>query len=458
MTAAVRRLVPLLALLALVSCGRPRPVRVVLVTLDTLRYDTLVGRAGAEPAMPHLLARAREGALFERFYAATSVTQPSHASMLTALHPWEHGVTRNGQTLEARFTTVPELLREAGFETGAVVASFPVAGRFGFAQGFDRFDDDFTEAPVTDRRWEGHAVPEDRFYSLAGTVTDRALALLDADGGDREGGAKSQFFWFHYFDPHDPYGDTGGGPEYAPPRAFRAIEKGRDPAPLLRRFRAAYEEDARFLDRELERLLARLDADAERYETHVVVASDHGESFGEGGAIAHGLRLTEEQIRVPLVILSPRLEPGNRPTVTGSVDVARTLLSLAGVESPGEPWSRARDLAGGGSPGRADGSPARVGALGMRRTFGDRRVVELRTDGSRHPIEGLEFYVVDPEGAVFRGDGSGLEETPPDVPETTARRVVELFAAFEERVAAGGGPPSLDPEAERALRALGYVQ
>ena len=77
----------------------------------------------------------------------------------------------------------------------------------------------------------------------------------------------------------------------------------------------------------------------------MVIAADHGESFGEGGAVAHGLRLTDEQIRVPLVILSPRVAAGVRGDVAGSVDVAATLLSLAGVESPGEPWSGARDLA-----------------------------------------------------------------------------------------------------------------
>ena len=189
---AARRFAPALAaVLVLAACGRERPERVVLVTVDTLRYDALVGRDGAEPAMPHLLERARGGALFERFYAATSVTQPSHASMLTALQPWEHGVTRNGQVLEERFATVAEVLREAGFATGAVVASFPVAARFGFAQGFDVFSDDFTEHPVAQRRWEGHDVPGDRFYSLAGTVTDRALEIPSTGSGAARPAASS---------------------------------------------------------------------------------------------------------------------------------------------------------------------------------------------------------------------------------------------------------------------------
>lgn len=465
-----RRRAPAAALLAgfalaAAGCREPRPVRVVLVTLDTLRHDSLApaGAAGGEPAMPLLAERAgRAGVRFERFYAATSVTQPSHASMLTALHPWEHGVVSNGQVLPESVLTVPEALREAGFATAAVVASFPVASRFGFGQGFDSFSEEFTEHPVANRRWEGHRVPEDRFYSLADTITDRALAALDAlAGAERSGGgpARGQFLWVHYFDPHDPYGDAGGGPQYAPPRAFHLIEQGGDPAPLLAKFRSAYDGDVAFLDRHLDRLLARLEADAERYETHVVLASDHGESFGEGGAIAHGMRLTEEQIRVPLVILSPRLEPGVEDRPAGSVDVAPTLLSLAGVAAGGEPWSRARDLAApadGAGEGRR-GSPARAGALGMRRTVRNPRIVELRTDGTRHSLQEPEFYAVDREGRLFRGNGAGLAEAPPGADPAAAERVVALFAAFERAVETGAAPAADDPEALEGLRALGYV-
>jgi arylsulfatase A-like enzyme len=449
--------------LAALGCREPRPVRVVLVTLDTVRLDCLLppqpaaAAPGAEAeggsGMPLLFARARSGALFERFYAATSVTQPSHASMLTALHPWEHGVVSNGQVLPESVVIVPEVLREAGFATAAVVASFPVASRFGFGQGFDSFYEEFTEDPVADRRWEGHDVPEDRFYSLADTVTDRALERLDELDGSAGGESASQFLWVHYFDAHDPYGDTGEGPRHAVPRALTLIEQGKDVGPLLVELRRAYDRDVAFLDRHLDRLLARLEADAGRFETHVVIASDHGESFGEGGALAHGMRLTEEQIRVPLVILSPRLPPGVRPDVAGSVDVARTLLALAGVAA-GEPWTRARDLAA-GLAGPAERGAA--GALGMRRTFWTKNPTELRTDGTVHSLSEPLFYAVDRSGRVFRGNGRGLSETPPEAGAETVRGVERLFALFEERIAGGTAPAAADDETLEALRALGYV-
>lgn len=122
------------------GCSRPAPkrVRVVLVTLETLRYDVFAGGA-LRPAMPRLLERARHGTRFTHFYAATSTTEPSHATMFTELHPWQHGVVCNGEVLDRRVRTIAEVLREVGFETRAVVASHPLAAEFGFARGFDAF-------------------------------------------------------------------------------------------------------------------------------------------------------------------------------------------------------------------------------------------------------------------------------------------------------------------------------
>ncbi len=105
--------------------------------------------AGKPSTMPHLERWAEQATVFERFYAATAATQPSHASMFTGLQPWQHGVTGNRLHLGDHHVTVAERLHEVGFATAAVVASLPVTRRFGFGQGFDHFDDELVagEAP-----------------------------------------------------------------------------------------------------------------------------------------------------------------------------------------------------------------------------------------------------------------------------------------------------------------------
>lgn len=213
-------------LATLMACRQPHRVRVVLITLDTLRYDSFAGAQGGGSSMPRLASWAENATIFTRFYASTASTQPSHASMLTGLQPWQHGVSRNGMQLIEAHQTVTETLRDEGFATSAVVASFPVSRRFGFGQGFEHFDDRFVTGEVTKGEWldaaeQTEADVSDRpqlgdpFYSLADHIGARALAEIDAATAER------QFFWFHFFDPHAPYGNTAGRPTISPPSVLR---------------------------------------------------------------------------------------------------------------------------------------------------------------------------------------------------------------------------------------------
>ncbi|NNL68019.1 MAG: sulfatase [Myxococcales bacterium] len=414
-----------------------RAVRVVLVTLDTLRADALA-------SMPRLAARAESGRRFPNAFAASPATQPTHASLFTGLHPWQHGVSRNGLVLDDAYLTVAERLKAAGFTTAAVVSSFPLLPRFGFAQGFDvfahRFDRDLG-APT----WQGAAVAE-RFYQTAGPVSDDALRLLAQAEGPR------QFFWFHYFDPHEPYGDAAG--KGIPLRALLSTRRS-EPAQLAERLgiaRKLYARDLRHLDEQLERVFRALEARSDHFETHVIVTADHGESFGEAGALGHGGRVTREQIQVPLLLFSPRAPAGVDPSVAGSVDVGRTLLVFAGVAPDG---ADAADPFGGRDLSR----PAEAGhtrALGMRVTGLAAFDLELAGEAPDAPA-GPRFFLAT-EGRLLGGHaGAVFEEDDPERP-LDAAEVRRSFAGFEAALAEISAVEDLDPETREGLRALGYVE
>ncbi len=435
-----RRLASLASLAAvglLSSCDRAEPrERVVLITLDTLRWDRF-----DHETMPNLARRAFGSTVFEHSYSATSSTQPTHASLFTGLHPWQHGVLRNGGVMDAELVTVAELLRDAGFHTAAVVASFPLHSRFGFSQGFDVYDDDFGEADRA-RRWSGQEVL-DGFYDLATAVADSAIALIDAAP------QRDQFFWFHFYDPHPPYGDSRGAGEALPmERLRRAVESAPAEVPgLLRRARQLYDVDVRYMDEAIEKILERLDRDAGRFETHIVVTADHGESFGEGGSIGHGKRLIPSQIRVPLVLISPQLEPGTRQDPTGSVDVAATLLALAGLPIP--PGSFGRDLRGARSH---DGEPV----CGMRRTFA-KPYRDVRIGGEAVIVDAPNFYCVE-DGRLYIGDAHAVTEAEGRDPGARGSRLRERFRSFAAEAARRPMREHLDADTQRALEALGYVR
>lgn len=427
--------------------------RVVLITLDTLRYDSFSDVDGNPTEMPRLAAWAQDAAVFDRYYSAAPSTQPSHSSMFTGLQPWEHGVAHNGLVLDNAYQTVAEHLKNAGFTTSAVIASLPVGERFGYAQGFDRFLEDFETGKLNvswrravdkaeDVREDGAEPDPETFFNLGDIITDRAVAEIDAATGPR------QFFWFHYFDPHAPWGDTGDERALGPLYVERQIEEKRDVDGVLRRARRLYDQDVDALDRQMERILSRLDQDASEIPTHIILVADHGESFGEDGSLGHGRRLTTWQLHVPLLIRSPKVEPGRRQDVVGSIDIAATLLALAGVdvELPRSRPAIARDLT---SP------PSRPGrAFGMRRPFGNTGIRELRTDGERYPLRGNLFFMVDENGNLVRGNGRRSENV---ADEATAEELRNLFGDLEAQLARRSAEKVDDEDTRRGLEALGYT-
>ncbi len=428
------------------AAERAERTRVVLITVDTLRFDSL--RPG-DPAslMPLTAARAEKGHQFSRFFASTSITQPTHVSIFTGLHPWEHGVSRNGQLLDPSFTTVAEILKRSGFETAAVVASFPLASRFGFAQGFDEysenFQSDFRRRKVWENEWE---VPRGQFFSTADQITELALGAIDGANGPK------QFFWFHYFDPHAPYGDSEGEGIVHLQIRKRIERGGAGLEEMLQETRQLYWADVAYLDRALERVLVRLDEDAGSFATHVFIVSDHGESLGEESSIGHGMRITDHQIRIPAIILSPTLEPAVRTQVASSIDVAKTLLSLAGVPAP-ESGMGGRDL--------TDRTARSPGALGMRKTFASDPPEDLRLDGQKYPLPPYLFYAVDSEGHVFRGNSSGLFAESSAAPGGDTWReddLLRLFSGLEMQLESNVSIDETGIDVERALEALGYVR
>ena len=325
-------LVALLAVaLLLPGCGTPAeaPPNVLLVVVDTLGASHL-GSYGAEvdggdePYTPHTDRLAESGVRFERAYSAAPWTQPSVASLFTSQMPSRHGLTSLRGTLDDEADTLAERFEAAGYSTHAIVSHFLLGEEYGFRQGFGALD----ATSVT-----GHAGSSSR------AVTDRALEWLDAHPG-------GPFFLFvHYFDPHFLYQDrrgfdyTGG---YAGPldaeMSIRELREKRDEmsAEDVAYLVALYREEIAVTDREIGRLLERVEAGGS--ETVVVLTSDHGEEFMEHGWIGHTRALWDEHIHVPLLVSFPGVvAPRVVVTPVSLLDLAPTLAELAGIE-PGADW------------------------------------------------------------------------------------------------------------------------
>ncbi|MGH9381269.1 MAG: sulfatase-like hydrolase/transferase [Thermoanaerobaculia bacterium] len=387
----------------------PRVGNLLLITIDTLRADALGFAGNPEAATPVLDRLAARGAVFSNAHAHAVITLPSHASILTGLHPYEHGIRNNsGFVLPEGIPTAATLLAAEGFATGAFVGAFPLDARFGLARGFDIYDDRYPEGSHTAEN--AFTMAERR----GDEVVRAALEWWQAHAGER------RFLWVHLFDPHAPY---------RPPEPFASRFPGRP-----------YHGEVAAVDSFLAPLLEP-HLEGEEEPTLIVFTADHGEGLGDHGESTHGLFAYEPTLRVPLVLWAPGLAPVRSGVWARHVDLLPTMLEAAGVDAAvelpgrslfGDPTAERTTYFEALSPNLDRGWAPLRGAIAN-----GRKLISL-------PLP--ELYDLEADPAESR---NLFEEERERV-----RRLARLLP--EESVwPPRGGPVSA--EVERALRSLGYL-
>lgn len=328
--AVLRRASPLLVLLLLAAC-RPPPPSVVLISIDTLRADHLGAYGYGPPTSPRLDALAREGVLFETAVAAAPSTLPSHASIFTSLSPHRHGASFAARRpLAESVLTLAEVLKGAGYRTGAFHDGGQIVPELGLGQGFEVY----------------RPIGQDRLAPVA------AAGLAWLDGLKRQ---EPFFLFLHTYETHLPYtpaaadlalfepepytGFLGKGVGHKEMRTVKNQGLPLSPADQTHVV-ASYDAEIHSMDRALGELLEALQARGRLTDTLVVVTSDHGEEFGEHGTWAwHSHTLYEELLRVPLVLRLPADTAGSVsdvriPELARGIDLAPTVLDVLGLPIP----------------------------------------------------------------------------------------------------------------------------
>lgn len=154
----------------------PHQGPIVLISADGLSNAALPAYGGQPGRTPGIDALALDAVVFERAYTHSPEVLPAHASLLTGQLPPDHGVRDDaGFTLSDGARTMPELLRNRGFNTGAAVSSYLLRRESGTAQGFSFFDAEL-DAP------DGLPSPVERGGSL---TLDAAMRWLRTQDGQR---------------------------------------------------------------------------------------------------------------------------------------------------------------------------------------------------------------------------------------------------------------------------------
>ena len=430
----------------------PAPANLLLVSLDTTRADHLSAYGYARDTTPVLRELAAAGTRFAQAYAAAATTAPSHATLFTSLYPLAHGIVRNGLELRPAELTLAEILRERGYATAAFVSSFVLDARFGFAQGFELYDDDFDPGQASfpaGHEWRDQEIPGG-FDRRADETTRRTVEWL-ATGRDP---ARPFFLFVHYFDPHAPM---------SPPEPYAARFAPEPGAPRLDLRISRYDGEIAFVDEQIGALLDALARAGLDERTLVAVTADHGEGLLQHGQMAHGVHLYDEAVRVPLLLRWPGVVPAGRvvETPVALVDLAPTLLELLGVpaqERGFQGGSLARALAEGGAL-----DPERPVHL-QRRHYDGEQVGDEWVEGDLYGVrQGRWKYLESGDGsrrelydlAEDPGETVNLEASHP----AEARRLAAGIARWKAASRRGGeAPKDLTGSEREGLRALGYVE
>ncbi|MPZ17832.1 MAG: sulfatase-like hydrolase/transferase [Luteitalea sp.] len=341
-------------------------LNIISIVTDDQAYWAMGASGNREIRTPNMDRLAREGARFVNAFVSTPVCSPSRASFLTGLYSTQLGITDwispqeadAGLGLPPGAVTWPEIVRQHGYAT-ALVGKWHLGTKpqfhprmrgfdhfFGFLEGGNQPMNPTLEVDGTTQTLKG-ALPD--------LLTDDAIRFVETN--------RSQPFalLLHFRAPHRPFAPV--------PEQDRAAVDGLDPSipqvpgldvEQVKEATLEYYASIHSIDRNLGRLLEKLEQLQLNDKTIVLFTSDHGYNLGHHGLWSKGNafwmaggvhgptrpNMFEESIRVPLLIRWPGVvEAGTQidARVT-QVDTLASVLGMLGMSLPDGLRQEGRDF------------------------------------------------------------------------------------------------------------------
>jgi arylsulfatase A-like enzyme len=331
---------------------------VLLVTIDSLRFDHLSCYGYARDTSPNIDKLATAGTLFSEAISSGGGTPSAFPSILaSALPPINYNERK---TIMQHHTTLAEVLRKSGYSTAAFNSNPFLTRLYGYNKGVDKFEEGWDTPKIwVIREWLVERVLsrgpsksllqflakldkyfESIYFTLGGHPTFPA-EQISAQAISWLSSQKSNFFlWLHYMSVHNPY---------MPPQKYirqlnatpvsrhkmstlwrkLAIDpKTLSPAEMLT-VNDLYDASIKYVDDAIGQLLDK--AGKKLKNTIIIITGDHGDEFGEHGKAGH-MTLYDGIVHVPLIISGPGIEAGDIvKEQVGLIDLAPTIIDLIGL-------------------------------------------------------------------------------------------------------------------------------
>jgi len=284
------------------------PGNILIIAIDAMRADRLGVAGYARPPghslTPTLDALARRGARFTHVWAQAPNTPRSFPSLVTSRYPseiaWQKQSLNYSNLLPSNHTFF-EPLAASGLRPIGIFSHFFFTADRGISKGFAEWSDDGAKS-----------IADSNKDIASPRIVPRVIARLHqaAQTGERF------VLWTHLFEPHSSYMEH---PEF--PTSLSGVQG----------LEEKYDYEIAFADLWAGKIIAALEETKLDRNTTVVVFGDHGEAWGEHKRYFHGQDLTEEQLRVPLLIVVPGQKPVVVDDEVGLIDLGPTLVDLVGA-------------------------------------------------------------------------------------------------------------------------------
>jgi hypothetical protein len=334
-----------------------RPTNVIFIVVESARASAFEAYGSPFPTTPNLRGLEDRGVVFENFYATANHTIASALPLYGGLYNDPTTVSTLMEHPEFPVPGAAEWLQRFGYRTYFLASGGKTAWEdyrnlvpAFCVKGFDVPRD--PAAPF----WRDAADPRAMFHN--GYLDEALFADVKRAVRAERGNKFALFVWC--YESHAPFFE-GSSPDWDGQHFPPGMLGSRREDDFRCYLGALWRLDALIGDlyRELEDLGL---AD----ETLIVLTGDHGEAWGEHGLLGHGSSVYEEQVRVPLLMIGPRLAPlGRRNRAVGShVDLWATITDVCGL--PADPRWQGRSLVSGPEEGRRAYFYTHLSCFGVR--------------------------------------------------------------------------------------------
>lgn len=438
-------------------------LNVLFITVDTLRADHLGCYGYLRDTSPNIDKLAKEGILFPQAIVQWPKTAPSFASMLTSTYGYYNGVIRSTpQKISIHFVLLPEILKNANYNTVGIVTNGTLAAAYNFNQGIDTHIETWREYGSKDAKY----------------VTEYALSWL------RENSPKEKFFmWLHYLDPHaryeppEPYNEMYVGDKYYDGSQRTKLNSGisEDIGGIPARahlgnhgkigyYIAQYDAEIRYMDENVGKVLDAVKSMGLSDNTIIIFTSDHGESLGDHNYyFAHGRFPYDDCVRVPLIMKIPGLKSEIRviDQPVELISITPTILDILHIPVNNE--AQGRSLV----PlmlGNSNSIPKYAFTeSGFKRNYqrmirtNKWKLIYILDKEDQQIMQGMPFELYDIEN-----DPKELNNLINAEPKVTNVLKKELFKWMASAKGVNGlpspGTVSIDKKTEENLKSLGYIE